>query len=117
MKADLDLDEYDLTKVDRKTKPGESRNEAITRLLIEALDDAGGIAARQWVRERAEEYAAALVNSGHPDAGAWVDALTWFTRRIYGGRVEFLAHQEFAGRFGVDPYANDTSMKEVRPDT
>jgi hypothetical protein len=99
-----DLDEYHTRLLDRRALPGETRPETIMRLLIDTLDDGPGADARAQVRGWAEEYAAALADSVDPAAAGWAEALDWFAKRTKGGSLSMLVHQEFAARFGVDPY-------------
>lgn len=109
IQALLDIDEFHSGKLDEQTRPGESRDAAITRLLIDTLDGGPGADARAQVRGWAEEYATALADSDDPAAAAWAEALAWFAKRTKGGSLSMLVHQEFVARFGVDPYADDSA--------
>jgi hypothetical protein len=104
-----ELDDYHTRLLDRRALPGETRDETITRLLIDTLDDGPGADARAQVRGWAGEYAAALADSTDPAAAAWAEALAWFAKRTKGGQLSYLVHQEFVERFGVAPYAEDSA--------
>lgn len=105
-----ELDEYYVRLLDRRAAPGETRDETITRLLIDTLVDGPGAAAREQVRSWAKEYAAALAGSADPAAATWAEALAWFAKRTKGGSLSMLVHQEFVERFGVDPYADASAQ-------
>ncbi|MFG1858402.1 hypothetical protein ACGFJT_41685 [Actinomadura geliboluensis] len=107
IQAQLDIDDYHGRLLDRRAQPGEIRDTTINRLLIDTLDDGPGADARAQVRDWAEEYAAALADSDDPAAAAWAEALAWFAKRIKGGQLSYLVHQEFVERFGVSPCADD----------
>lgn len=96
-----ELDECYVRLLDRRAAPGETRDETITRLLIDVLGDGPGVVAREQVRGGAEEYAAALADSVDPAAAAWAEALDWFAERTKGGGLSMLVLQEFVERFGV----------------
>ena len=104
IQALIDLDDYHSGKLDKQTLPGESRDQAIARLLIDTLDDGPGADARAQVRGWAEEYATALAGSDDPAAAGWAEALAWFAKRTKGGQLSMLVHQDFVQRFGVDPF-------------
>ncbi|MGP4103237.1 hypothetical protein [Nonomuraea sp. KM90] len=53
--------------------------------------------------------AAALAGSADPAAAAWAEALKWFAKRIKGGQLSMLVHQDVVRRFGVDPYTAEAS--------
>ncbi|MEV4188811.1 hypothetical protein AB0J28_46000 [Streptosporangium canum] len=110
-----DLDDHHARLLDRRALPGETRDETITRLLIDTLDDGPGADARAQVRGWAEEYAAALADSADPAAAAWAQALEWFAKRTKGGQLSMLVHQEFVDRFSVDPYNKERTEPVSQP--
>jgi hypothetical protein len=65
--------------------------------------------ARDQIRQQASAFSSALAGSDDPEAAAWAAALDWFAKRIRGGQLSYLVHQEFVQRFGVDPYAPGAS--------
>ncbi|KAB2350003.1 hypothetical protein [Actinomadura rudentiformis] len=109
IQTQLELDDYHLGKLTKNQQPGETLDAAASRLLVDTLDDGPGADARAQIRGWAEEYAAALTDSADPAAAAWAEALEWFAKRTKGGSLSMLVHQEFAARFGVDPYATGSS--------
>jgi hypothetical protein len=69
--------------------------------------------ARDQIRGQATAFAQALAGSAAPEAAAWAAALDWFAKRIRGGQLSYLVHQEFVDRFDVDPY--DTTSGQETP--